>query len=216
MASNVQGISREQRAAWWVGSAQRQRALDSWQNDKPTCPNCGGDIRLRSGVKVSRMRQQKFCSRRCSLISRARERYPKVLPDGVCDFCKKEIPTTRKFCGVLCKKRFKHQAGRSAKPKNYSARRKSRCVEYKGGSCQGCGYNRCVQALQFHHRNPAEKDFAISEKNQAWPVVKAELDKCALLCANCHAEVHAGIRTIEPDWLNDFEQGRELKNVKVA
>ena len=66
-------------------------------------------------------------------------------------------------------------------------------VEYKGGNCEVCGYNRCIEALEFHHINSSGKDFSISEKGytRSWNRVKEELDKCMLLCANCHRELHA-------------------------
>jgi hypothetical protein len=70
---------------------------------------------------------------------------------------------------------------------------KHRAVEYLGGKCRLCGYNKCVEALTFHHRNPEEKSFNICNTNTAWEKLKAELDKCELLCHNCHDEVHAGI-----------------------
>jgi 5-methylcytosine-specific restriction endonuclease McrA len=68
-------------------------------------------------------------------------------------------------------------------------------VNYKGGRCQVCGYDRCVEALEFHHLDPAQKDFGISYKGytRSWEKVKQEVDKCVLLCANCHREAHAGI-----------------------
>lgn len=64
--------------------------------------------------------------------------------------------------------------------------------EYKGSKCEICGYDRCMEALEFHHKNPTEKDFSISEKGytRSWNRVKAELDKCLMLCANCHRETH--------------------------
>lgn len=67
-------------------------------------------------------------------------------------------------------------------------------VEYKGGSCEVCGYNRCIEALEFHHIDPTKKDFGISSKGYArsWEKVRAEIEKCVLLCANCHREYHAG------------------------
>ena len=67
-------------------------------------------------------------------------------------------------------------------------------VEYKGGKCQLCGYNKCGEALEFHHLDSSVKDFGISHKGytRGWKRVKRELDKCAMLCANCHREVHAG------------------------
>jgi hypothetical protein len=66
-------------------------------------------------------------------------------------------------------------------------------VEYKGGRCQVCGYNHCIEALEFHHANSSGKDFSISEKGytRSWDKVKEELDKCILVCANCHREIHA-------------------------
>lgn len=69
---------------------------------------------------------------------------------------------------------------------------KKKCVDYKGGQCQTCGYKKCLAALDFHHINPKEKDFVISRKKHRsdWSLIKKELDKCELLCANCHREEH--------------------------
>lgn len=66
-------------------------------------------------------------------------------------------------------------------------------VEYKGSKCATCGYNRCIEALEFHHNDLSQKDFGISEKGytRSWDKVKEELDKCIMLCANCHRELHA-------------------------
>lgn len=65
-------------------------------------------------------------------------------------------------------------------------------VEYKGGKCEKCGYNKCIGALEFHHLNPEEKDFSIGSKGytRSWEQVKIELDKCILVCSNCHKEIH--------------------------
>lgn len=73
-----------------------------------------------------------------------------------------------------------------------------RAIEYKGGCCQVCGYNKCSRALEFHHLDPNTKEFGISKDGQTrgWTRVKKELDKCAILCANCHREVHAGLITL--------------------
>lgn len=67
--------------------------------------------------------------------------------------------------------------------------------EYKGGKCAICGYNKCQRALSFHHRDPDQKDFGISARGltRSWEKIKAEIDKCILLCANCHMEVHDGL-----------------------
>jgi hypothetical protein len=68
-------------------------------------------------------------------------------------------------------------------------------ISYKGGRCQICGYDRCNEALEFHHLDPTKKDFGISNKGytRSWEKVKEEVDKGILLCANCHREFHAGI-----------------------
>lgn len=67
---------------------------------------------------------------------------------------------------------------------------KLKAVAYKGGRCQNCGYDKCVGAMDFHHTNPHEKDFTISGNAGRWEIIKEELDKCELLCKNCHAEQH--------------------------
>ena len=66
-------------------------------------------------------------------------------------------------------------------------------VAYKGGKCARCGYNRCIEALEFHHTDPTKKDFGVSSKGytRSWKRVQEELDKCVMLCANCHRETHA-------------------------
>ena len=68
-------------------------------------------------------------------------------------------------------------------------------VEYKGGKCEICGYDKCVEALEFHHINPDEKDFGIGQKGytRSFERNKAEVDKCILVCANCHREIHNGL-----------------------
>ena len=72
---------------------------------------------------------------------------------------------------------------------------KKLAVEYKGGKCQICGYNRCIEALDFHHIDPKEKDFNVSESGETrgWDRIRNEIQKCLLLCSNCHREVHNGV-----------------------
>ncbi len=73
-------------------------------------------------------------------------------------------------------------------------------VDDAGGRCCVCGYNRSIAALEFHHLVPAEKSFSLSHRGVARSLEKAraEARKCALLCANCHAEVEAGLITLAP------------------
>ncbi len=74
-------------------------------------------------------------------------------------------------------------------------RLKELAIKYKGGCCIKCGYNTFSGALEFHHLNPNEKDFTIAHLKQYSfkDKIKKELDKCILVCANCHREIHGGI-----------------------
>lgn len=78
--------------------------------------------------------------------------------------------------------------------KNFRHRLKERSVYVMGEKCQCCGYNKCITALEFHHLNPKEKDFSFgSNTNRSWYDTQKELQKCILVCANCHREIHQGL-----------------------
>lgn len=131
--------------------------------------------------------QSIFCSSECRAI-----------------YFKNKEPSERRktcsFCGILkttensfsknnqsyCKK------CNSIKTAIRSRKFKIKCVEYKGGKCEKCGYDKCNAALEFHHKDPEKKDFGIaSQKTRSLnEKVKLELDKCDLLCSNCHREEH--------------------------
>lgn len=72
----------------------------------------------------------------------------------------------------------------------YRRRIKLKAIAYKGGACETCGYTRSVRGLCFHHKDPTQKDFNISARAMKWETAVVELDKCLLLCLNCHAELH--------------------------
>ena len=74
-------------------------------------------------------------------------------------------------------------------------RLKTQLVEAHGGCCVRCGYNKYVGALDFHHRDPAEKEFALSQRGltKSFGRLYKESLKCDLLCANCHREVHSNV-----------------------
>jgi len=78
-------------------------------------------------------------------------------------------------------------------------------VEYKGGKCVNCGYNKCIKALEFHHLDSSKKDFTISSfRYKSLEVQKREVEKCILVCSNCHREIHDKI----------FKENRLLNNNK--
>jgi hypothetical protein len=103
--------------------------------------------------------------------------------------CDKEAKI--KFCSKnCCLKLYVHRRRKKLK---------QLAVAHLGGKCTICGYNKCVDALDFHHLDPKEKSFAISYKGytRSWENVKLELAKCILLCANCHRELEAGLIKID-------------------
>ena len=69
---------------------------------------------------------------------------------------------------------------------------KEQLVERFGGKCVQCGYDRCPAGFDFHHIIPEEKEFSIGENcgNFAYERLLNEVEKCALLCSNCHRELH--------------------------
>lgn len=77
---------------------------------------------------------------------------------------------------------------------NYGTERRKKlkqlAVEYKGGICVDCKLktkNYCV--YDFHHVD-GTKEFTISESTKSLETIKSELDKCILLCSNCHRIRH--------------------------
>ena len=104
--------------------------------------------------------------------------------DNICLWhsCDKE-KQYQKFCSPQCKNKY------------YVDRRrkhiKQKAIEYLGGSCKICGYNKCASALVFHHTK--DKEFAIADSIGACRTLEKifiEIEKCQVLCMNCHEELH--------------------------
>lgn len=74
-------------------------------------------------------------------------------------------------------------------------RKKEKLVELFGGKCSVCGYKKYAGALDFHHTNPKNKEFALSVKglSYSWNSLVKEAEKCVLVCKNCHTEIDAKI-----------------------
>lgn len=67
-------------------------------------------------------------------------------------------------------------------------------IEYKGGKCVICGYKKYPGAFDLHHIDGSTKEFGLFQRGitRSWSKVKSETDKCVLVCANCHREIHGG------------------------
>ena len=101
-----------------------------------------------------------------------------------CESCGKKKNDGKSLCGYCQVKKYRHNL-------------KRKCIEYKGSQCEKCGYDKHPAAMHFHHIDPSQKDFSISNaKNQSWNKIKLELDKCELLCANCHAIEHSDFGSV--------------------
>lgn len=159
------------------------------------CLKCNNQIKYLVEIngKIRNLQRRKYCLD-CSPFG-SKNTKQLVKPDNenstrnsigknfTCKDCGKEFTYKKKGdkttrCQVCCNKEARKQ-------------KKKKCLEYKGGKCESCGYNKCDKALVFHHIDPKQKEFQISSfPTKNWEAVKSELDKCKLLCANCHAEVH--------------------------
>ena len=115
------------------------------------------------------------------------------------------LPETEAVCRRHGRTRFVQMTGafRCAKCRQEAViehRRglKQKLVAEAGGACLICGYARCIGALQFHHLDPASKQFGIGRAGAiiSLDVLREEARKCVLLCANCHAEVEAGVANL--------------------
>ena len=111
----------------------------------------------------------------------------------------------KKWCSDSCRHQWRYKNDPNYKPKQVqrntyerqkrvSYERKWQAIQNKGGKCQQCGENRPAM-LCFHHRDPSQKELNLDARrfgNTKYETLKEEIDKCDLLCHNCHQELHNG------------------------
>lgn len=113
----------------------------------------------------------------------------------ICEICGNEFEIidkgwTRKYCYTCAP----HEDEKCSHTEAVTIKRraiKNMLIQFAGGKCQHCGYDKCTRALEFHHLDPSQKDFGISKTlTKSVAKLKEEVSKCILLCSNCHAEIH--------------------------
>lgn len=156
------------------------------------CENCSAEIPSTVVVDGKRrnLKNRKFCFD-CSPFGQHNTRnvtkHQTANETCVCLTCTKTFLYKRKGqTRTKCGSCFVSECRRKLKQK---------CVDYKGGKCEVCGYKKYVGALEFHHLDETKKDFNISNSRiRKWSLVVVELEKCVMLCANCHREAHSKLR----------------------
>ncbi len=114
----------------------------------------------------------------------------------ICEICEKEFETnssSRLYC-YECSGESTRRNNETRKHQKTILRRsmKKQAIKMLGGKCSICGYDRCIDALEFHHKDPKEKDFKIGSGNtMSWKDYKKEAEKCILVCSTCHKEINS-------------------------
>jgi hypothetical protein len=121
----------------------------------------------------------------------------KNTPNGKkCLSCDKPLVGAKShYCSNTCKALISYHAqpNTNERQKKISKERKLKLIEMSGGGCNICGYNKNYSALQFHHLDRSNKVFCLDSRklsNTNWNSIVKEWEKCQLLCAICHIEVH--------------------------
>ncbi len=104
--------------------------------------------------------------------------------------------------------------------RTYNHRRncKKKLVDLFGGKCELCGYCKSIRSLQFHHINPAKKEFALGHWTTTLSFEKmlVEAQKCMLVCGNCHGEIEDGVTVVSAKLLDRTVINQKLQEQKRA
>ncbi len=164
----------------------------------PTCLKCSAEFpnHLMLSGKKRNLSKRKFCLQ-CSPFGKNNRSDLRKFENGKrkCGKCAKLLrneefyPLSRGGTSAWCKACFRSYY----KENRHEVKRQ--LVALKGGCCEVCGYSKCLDALDFHHRDSGEKDLKVSSYRTKTPSARLlqEVRKCTLLCSNCHREVHAEI-----------------------
>lgn len=160
----------------------------------PICKRCNEKFpnRIKIDGEIRNVHTRKFCIK-CSPFNKQKTREELSKENkGWCSKCKQALPLNQFYKNYnKCKSCIKKKSS------EYQQKLKKLCVKYAGDCCENCGYDKYMGALEFHHKDPKSKDFKISRMGSALTErIKKEINKCLLLCANCHREEHARLKGI--------------------
>jgi hypothetical protein len=157
----------------------------------PVCKKCGNEFPNRVVIeeKTRNLCNRSYCLE-CAPFGEGRRVL--VIPDNdrVCIHCGKKLEGfKKKYCSKEC---FRdHDTRRYMKRLQRIHRNKQKLVDLKGGKCHLCGYDKFIGSLEFHHRDASDKEFRLSlARVKRLEDVYLEAEKCDLVCANCHREIH--------------------------
>ena len=157
----------------------------------PVCKKCNNSFpnRLKIQGKIRVLSNRKYCLDCSPFGWHNTKSLSKCIDPNNMDLCR------CKYCGKEYIYNRKKGHGReicnSCIVNNRRFKLKNKIIEYKGNKCQSCGYDRCKSALELHHLDASNKEFSMSGNHcRSWKIIKAEIDKCTMLCANCHREEH--------------------------
>lgn len=126
-----------------------------------------------------------------------------------CVYCGKElIGRQTKYCSKECKNKDFNENKRADYSKERGTVIKLYLIQLKGGKCEKCGYNKNISALNFHHINPELKSYEIDQRscaNRSLESLIKETNKCQLLCANCHSELHHPNNELTEEIIKELE-----------
>ncbi len=151
------------------------------------CRKCGKYIPyyVRIGGKQHNLKGRKFCLDCSPFKGGNRNRYDPDVP----------VQSKKPYSEWTEEQRIRH----IARVYKYGLIYKRKLIDFLGGACKICGYNKCLRAMSFHHRDPGKKKhgLTISEmKNMAWQDILKEGKKCDLLCIRCHMEIEDKISAV--------------------
>lgn len=125
-----------------------------------------------------------------------------------CKHCGTPVPQSprkggrvKEYCNSSCRNKWRYRndpaimnrdTGTPQKERAYT--KKYKAIQDKGGCCEICGESRPA-TLCFHHLDPSKKTMKLDGRtfaNHKYENILKELDKCQLLCHNCHHQIHRG------------------------